>query len=391
MSDSCSDLNTYCGGTFKGIIRKLDYIQDLGVNAIWISPIPKQTDNGYHGYWQQDIIKINSYFGSSDDLKQLVKECHNRDIWVMLDVVGNHMGNQNNGDWYNFAKFTPFNQREYYHDYCLITDFSNQSMVEYCRLANLPDLDQNNDFVHSTLKTWIHNTVQTYGFDGLRVDTTPEVHPDFWSEYSTSSGVFTIGEVFNGNPEYCSRYQGCLSSVLNYPMYYKLKDSFQSRKSMHSIHDGIEANSVFQDASVLGSFLDNHDNPRFLSQNSDQNVLLSAMAYNIFAQGIPIIYYGTEQGFKGSKDPYNRESLWPHYDTTNTLYTSIATMAKFRIKLGSALYNSPQVQRYVDDQFFAFTRGKVFVATSNIGSGQSMTRTITYHPYSDGISKSCTH
>ena len=68
-----------------------------------------------------------------------------------------------------------------------------------------------------------------------------QVHPDFWSEYSTSSGVFTIGEVFNGNPEYCSRYQGCLSSVLNYPMYYKLKDSFQSRKSMHSIHDGIEA------------------------------------------------------------------------------------------------------------------------------------------------------
>ena len=66
-------------------------------------------------------------------------------------------------------------------------------------------------------------------------------------------------------------------------------------------------------------------------------------------------------------------------------------MVKFRIKLGSALYNSPQVQRYVDDQFFAFTRGKVFVATSNIGSGQSMTRTITYHPYSDGISKSCTH
>lgn len=86
----CGNLSSYCGGTFKGIVDKLDYIEGLGANAIWISPIPDQTDGdnarGYHGYWQRDITKINSHFGSSDDLKDLVSECHKRDIWVMLDV-----------------------------------------------------------------------------------------------------------------------------------------------------------------------------------------------------------------------------------------------------------------------------------------------------------------
>jgi len=79
-------LTDYCGGTFSGIISKLDYIQGLGVNAIWISPIPAQTDKGFHGYWQKDITKINPHFGSEQDLKNLVDECHKRDIWVMLDV-----------------------------------------------------------------------------------------------------------------------------------------------------------------------------------------------------------------------------------------------------------------------------------------------------------------
>ena len=85
-NSECSNLHTYCGGTFKGIINKLDYIQGLGANAIWISPIPVNTPNGYHGYWAMDITQVNPYFGSEDDLKQLVTECHRRDIWVMLDV-----------------------------------------------------------------------------------------------------------------------------------------------------------------------------------------------------------------------------------------------------------------------------------------------------------------
>ena len=85
-SSPCTDLSTYCGGTFSGIARKLDYIQGLGANAIWISPIPVQTNNGYHGYWQKDIDEVNPHFGSESDLRTLVTECHSRGVWVMLDV-----------------------------------------------------------------------------------------------------------------------------------------------------------------------------------------------------------------------------------------------------------------------------------------------------------------
>lgn len=156
--------------------------------------------------------------------------------------------------------------------------------VEVCRLSNLPDLDQSNAFVRSTLKNWIHNTVATYGFDGIRVDTSPEVPKQFWSEYTQSAGVFSIGEVFNGNPKYVAGYQGPLAATLNYPMYYKLLNAFQQKQSMRDIHNGVLQNSVFQDISVLGNFLDNHDNPRFLHNNGDKTVLKNGLAYVIFAE-----------------------------------------------------------------------------------------------------------
>ena len=76
-------------------------------------------------------------------------------------------------------------------------------------------------------------------------------------------------------------------------------------------------------------------------------------------QGIPIIYYGTEQGFSGGRDPEDRESLWPNYNTSSDLYVFISTVVNFRVQQGSSLYDAEQIERYVDDQFFAFTRGEV--------------------------------
>ncbi len=138
--------------------------------------------------------------------------------------------------------------------------------------------------MRETLKGWIKNAVETYGFDGIRIDTTPEVPGDFWSEYTASAGVFSIGEVDNGDPSYNARYQGPEDATLNYPMYYKLRAAFQEGSTMRNIHDGVTANiAAFKDVSVLGNFLDNHDNPRFLSKNGVSN-LNNALAYLIFAE-----------------------------------------------------------------------------------------------------------
>lgn len=129
---------------------------------------------------------------------------------------------------------------------------------------------------------------------------------------------------------------------------------------------------------------DNHDNPRFLNGQQDQTLYRNAILYVLMGQGVPIIYYGTEQGFSGGKDPQCREALWPtDFDETSSLYAFIAEVNKQRQQ--QQVWKEGQTQRYADDNFYAFTRGDTFVALTNVGSqGQQVTRKITYHPYAEG-------
>ena len=88
---SCNLLYNYCGGTFEGIRQHLSYVKSLGFNAIWISPIVVNIPGGYHGYWAKDFFAVNPYFGTEQDLLNLVKTAQSMDIWVMIDVVFNHV------------------------------------------------------------------------------------------------------------------------------------------------------------------------------------------------------------------------------------------------------------------------------------------------------------
>lgn len=151
----------------------------MGFDAIWISPVVDNLDGGYHGYWARNWEKRNANFGSDQDLKDLVAACHAKGIAVMVDVVANHSAPI--GD--DFGQLYPLNKAEHYHSDCGINDWSNQWQVENCRLAGLPDLNQGNSYVRDYLKTWIHNLVRDFNFDGIRIDTIPEVPKDFWTEY----------------------------------------------------------------------------------------------------------------------------------------------------------------------------------------------------------------
>lgn len=96
-------------------------------------------------------------------------------------------------------------------------------------MADLPDLNQDgNDWVRSELKNWVADLVNTYGFDGIRIDTIPEVSMSFWSEFGPASGVFQMGECFNGDPAYVGPYQSVVTGLFNYPMYYTISDVFGS-------------------------------------------------------------------------------------------------------------------------------------------------------------------
>ena len=143
---SCN-LSAYCGGNYQGMIKQLDYIKGMGFDAIWISPIIENTEGSYHGYHFTNLYTLNTHFGSEDDFKALVAACHKKDIWVMVDVVANHVGPIGT----DYSKITPFNSAEHYHDKCDITDWGNQWQVENCRLCDLPDLKQENDWVTEKL------------------------------------------------------------------------------------------------------------------------------------------------------------------------------------------------------------------------------------------------
>jgi len=360
----------------------------MGFDAIWISPVVTNTDGGYHGYWAKDFYGINSYFGSQTDLKNLVSAAHNKGIYVMVDVVANHVGPVG----YSYSSINPFKSSSDYHDCngcpssCNIEDWGNQNQVEHCRLSGLPDLNQDgSSSVRNILFNWVKDLIGNCSFDAIRIDTVPEVSKSFWTTFQDSAGVFGIGEVFNGDPAYVGGYQGPVDSVFSYPMYFTLRDVFGSKQAMTAIESRLQQySSTFSDLSVLGNFIDNHDNARFLYSQSDQTLYKNAITYVLMAQGIPFIYYGTEQGFHGGNDPNNREVLWPtSYSTSSSLYKHIQTVVTYRKK--AQVWNYSQVQRYSATDFYAFTRGNSFVALTNKGaSGAQVHYVITYHPYTDG-------
>ena len=127
----------------------------------------------------------------------------------------------------------------------------------------------------------------------------------------------------------------------------------------------------FKDMDALGLFVNNHDNPRFLSKNPDWRLFKSAIAFGLTARGIPFFYYGDEQGFNGGPDPNNREPMWGHFDRNHELFKFVQTIQL--AKKAASSQTQPFQERYVDDNFYCYTRGKFFVGLTNrVGSSMSL-------------------
>ena len=364
----------YCGGNYRGLISKLDYIKGMGFDAIWISPIIENTEGSYHGYHFTNLYNLNYHFGSEDDFKALVSECHNKDIWVMVDVVANHAGPVGT----DFGRINPFNRAEHYHDWCEINNWGNQWEVENCRLCGLPDLKQENDWVTQKLLEWIHDLVQKYNIDGIRIDTIMEVPKWFWDKFRQSAGVFQIGEAFNGDPGYVADYQNHLDSVFNYPLYYAIKSSFCGNfKDLE--YYWFNTRKAFPAPEYTATFVENHDNPRWLNECNDRSKFTNAVIFSLLWEGIPVFYYAGEQYYAGGADPNNREPLWDNYNTNSPLYQFLGKTNKLRKQV--KIWNFAITQRYADNNFYAFSRGNVLACFTNVNSLQ---RTITYHPFNRG-------
>ena len=375
-SNHC-DLSKYCGGNYRGLLEKLDYIEGMGFNAIWISPIIENLNNdyAYHGYNGKNFYALNSHFGTEQDLINLITECHKRDIWVMVDVVANHVGAVGN----DYSQINPFNSEEHYHVWCGIDDWENQWKIENCRLSSLPDLKQENNWVTEELDYWIYYLVTKYNIDGIRIDTVLEIPKWFWDKFSASSSVFQIGEAFHGDINRVFDYQNHLDSIFNYPLFYIIKRSFtNSFTELASYYSNDRYK--YPAPEYMATFLENHDNKRFLNEYNDRAKFTSAIVFILLWEGIPVHYYGGEQYFSGGEDPNNREPLWTsNYNTDSELYKIIGKVNNLRKKVNIWKYDV--VQRYSSDNFYVFSRGNVLACFSNNNGGNYV---IDNHEFSNG-------
>lgn len=302
-SDECTDLSKYCGGTWTGLINQLDYIQGMGFTAIQISPvvenIKENTGDGeaYHGYWPNNLYGINENFGTAGDLSHLAQELHDRDMYLMVDVVINDMAQAIEGSSpdpeIDYSKLIPFDDEKYYHEYCNITDYDNNEIAQKCWLditnVALPDLATESQEVSDMMGTWITELVANYSIDGLRIDAAKHVNDDFLPPFLKAAGVFTFGEVYSGVVDNVCRYQekDLLAAMPNFPVYFPLIDAFTAG-DMEGLSEMIsKVNDGCKDTSVLGTFSENHDLPRFASIVPDLALAKNAVAFTILADGIP--------------------------------------------------------------------------------------------------------
>ncbi|KAI8466818.1 MAG: glycoside hydrolase superfamily [Monoraphidium minutum] len=388
----CPDLRAWCGGTLAGVTRRLDYISDLGADAIWISPVVRQCGGafgggeGYHGYWAQGLYDIEPRIGTAGDMRALSDAAHARGLLVMLDVVANHMGPC------GVEGMDPFDRPSHYHDCggcdaaCGIPpsawDAPEEATLEHCRLAGLPDLNQTHPFVREKLLAWVGEMVSNYSLDGLRVDTAPFVARPFWRDFADAAGVFSMGEAWFAGVDrvpLVASYAGpgALDSVLSYPLYGLLRGVFGGRQDMRTL---LEVRRAYQAAfspealGLLGVFVENHDNPRFLSYQPDLQLYKNALTWVMMSEGIPIIYYGSEQGFAGESgatpthDGGFRQPLWPSgFERRGPLFAHIQLLARHR--KAQRLWEAPQIDVHAAPDCFAFARGATVVVTTNAGGG----------------------
>lgn len=297
---------------------------------------------------------------------------------LMIDVVVNHLAaNQASGS-VDYSVFpAPFNAASAFHTSCGI-DYDNQGSIENCWLVtdtpSLPDVNSENRDVYTAMINSVADIVKTYGIDGIRLDTAKHVPKKYLTQFQEAVGVYVTGEVLDGNPDFVAGYEGPLSSVLNYPLWYALIESFMGGDfSRLSTMMSTEA-SLFTDVNALANFLDNHDQPRFASREGNDVVRdRNAATFLMFASGIPVVYYGFEHRFSGAADPDNREALWPSgYNTNAELYKHIALLHRIRDLAsdigGKAEYFAWGAEAVgTSSQYLAMKRGPVLVVVSNVG------------------------
>ena len=337
------------GGDLEGLREHLDYFSELGVTALWFTPILENDspDNGmgystYHGYACTDYYKVDPRFGTNDDYRQLIDACHQKGLKVVMDMIFNHCGFEHpwvadmpSRDWLNLPGWleqangtsdprgTDFLQTSYKLTPVLdpyASEVDLRETTEGWFVSTMPDLNQRNPHLMRYLiqnsKWWI----ETAGIDGIRMDTYPYAFREPMAEWMREldqeyPNFNTVGETWVTSPAYTAAWQkdsrlSDLNSYLKTVMDFSFQEKLDSAKheitdnwwrGMNRLYNSFCYDYLYPNPSSVMAFLDNHDTDRFLGDGHDALALRQGLALLMTVRRIPQLYYGTEIMMNGTK------------------------------------------------------------------------------------------
>lgn len=327
------------GGDFKGIAKRIPYLKELGVTAIWLTPWYDNPDEAnqcdkpwcpntnYHGYHAIDHYGVENHFGSMADLRVLIQECHRNGIKVVQDQVANHVGIQHPwakrpplDNWFN-----PFSQNTFNNSVLLSPNSSNaerDDLIKGWFNELLPDLNQDEPEVSRYLIQnalwWIGKT----GIDGIRQDTIQYMPRAFILDWSAAikkqyPNYWMVGEVFEEDSAQTAFFQGGrkgwdgidteLPSVFDFKLWRTSQEVFTGKKPARALRDVLKYDGLYGNIDNVTLLTNNHDTDRFMSlKGATLEGSMMHTAFVLSTRGIPQLYYGEEIGMTGGHDPDNR-------------------------------------------------------------------------------------
>ena len=327
-----NDPNARHGGDLKGIENNLDYIESLGVTAIWLNPVLENDMPGgaYHGYATTDYYRVDPRFGTNDEYRNLIAESHKRGIKVVMDMIFNHSGSSHpwiddlpSKDWLNYPdgdKLTNFRLSTINDPYA--SDYDRTRSVKGWFVPSMPDLNQENPHM---MRYLIQNSIWWIEYskiDGIRMDTYPyaDMAPmaqwiaDVQKEYP---GYNIVGEAWYGDVAGTAYWQRGsrlnkqgdpnLPTVMDFPTMIIATQAFHENtleygQGLNKIYNRLSLDYLYENPKNVRTFLDNHDTDRFLlTEPQNLGSWKQGVAFLLTTRGIPQIYYGTELLMHGDK------------------------------------------------------------------------------------------
>lgn len=323
------------GGDLEGIRQHLDYFNELGVTALWLTPVlenDRPADNNkystYHGYATTDYYRVDPRFGTNADYRNLVAEAHQKGLKVVMDMIFNHCGDYHpwnkdmpSANWFNHPHYglqTSYKLTPVLDPYASKID--KAETVDGWFVSSMPDLNQRNPHVMTYLiqnsKWWI----ETVGIDGIRMDTYPyadrEAMAQWMKALDTEYPNFnTVGETWVTEPAYTAAWQkdsklsetnSYLKTVMDFAFFDRInmaknEDTDDWWKGMNRIYNVLCYDYLYENPRSVMAFIDNHDTDRFLGDGQDTDALKQALALLLTIDRIPQLYYGTEILMNGTK------------------------------------------------------------------------------------------